>query len=85
MHDLQQQPAVDLLVVGSGPSGLAVAERVAAAGLSVCVVDLDPYAPMIPNYGVWVDEMRAMGLEECLEVVWPRAKVWLDSTPGGER
>jgi hypothetical protein len=54
-------------------------------GFSVCVIDLDPYAPMIPNYGVWVDEMVAMGLEECLEVVWPQAKVWLDNGPQGER
>nr|ANY98896.1 chloroplast lycopene beta-cyclase [Dunaliella salina]QIW94443.1 carotene synthesis related protein [Dunaliella salina] len=84
-HDLQSQPTADLLVVGSGPSGLAVAERVAAGGFSVCVIDLDPYAPMIPNYGVWVDEMQAMGLEECLEVVWPQAKVWLDNDKSGER
>ncbi|KAF5830051.1 chloroplast lycopene beta-cyclase [Dunaliella salina] len=84
-HDLQRQPAADLLVVGSGPSGLAVAERVAAGGFSVCVIDLDPYAPMIPNYGCWVDEMQAMGLEECLEVVWPKAKVWLDNDKSGER
>jgi hypothetical protein len=35
--------------------------------------------------GVWVDEFQAMGLEECLEVVWPKAKVWLDSGELGEK
>ena len=44
------------------------------AGFSVCVVDPEPLAPWINNYGVWVDEFQAMGLEDCLHVVWPKAK-----------
>ena len=38
----------------------------------------------INNYGVWVDEFQAMGLEDCLHVVWPKAKVWLDDADLGE-
>ena len=38
----------------------------------------------INNYGVWVDEFQAMGLEDCLHVVWPKAKVWLDDKELGE-
>ena len=51
----------------------------------MCVVDSDPMAPWINNYGVWVDEFTAMGLEDCLHVVWPKAKVWLDSKGLGEQ
>lgn len=84
-HDVKAQPYVDLIVAGGGPSGVAVAERVAAAGYSVCVVDPEPFGVWPNNYGVWVDEFQAMGLEDCLEVIWPKAKVWLDSDKHGEK
>lgn len=64
---------------------MAVAERVAAAGFTVCVVDPDPFAHWPNNYGVWVDEFQAMGLDDCLHVIWPKAKVWLDSEKLGEK
>ena len=84
-HDLSAHPAVDLVVAGAGPSGVVVAERVAAAGFSVCVIDQDPFAHWPNNYGVWVDEFSAMGLEDCVEVIWSKAKVWLNSDTLGER
>ncbi len=56
-----------------------------ATGFKVCVVDPDPLAAWPNNYGVWVDEFEAMGLDDCMEHVWPKAKVFLDSTPSGER
>jgi flavin-dependent dehydrogenase len=77
--------AVDLVVAGAGPAGLAVAERVARAGYRVCVVDPDPLGIWPNNYGVWVDEFQAMGLSDCLEVVWPKARVLLDSTAEGDK
>ncbi|GAX83195.1 hypothetical protein CEUSTIGMA_g10621.t1 [Chlamydomonas eustigma] len=84
-HDLESVPYVDLIVAGAGPSGVVVAERVAQAGYSVCVIDVDPMAKWINNYGVWVDEFQAMGLEDCLHIVWPKAKVWLDNHGLGEQ
>jgi len=75
----------DLAVAGAGPAGLAVAARVSAAGFSVCVVDPDPLAAWPNNYGVWVDEFEAMGLEDCLEVTWPQARVYLDSGASDEK
>ena len=54
-------------------------------GFRVCVVDPEPLAAWPNNYGVWVDEFEAMGLGDCLEHVWQQAKVYLDSTPTGER
>ena len=85
VHDLARQPFVDLVVAGAGPAGVAVAYRVAEAGFSVCVVDPEPYSHWPNNYGVWVDEFQAMGLEDCLHVTWPKAKVWLNSEADGEK
>ena len=76
---------VHLAVVGAGPSGLSVAERVAAAGFKVCIIDPAPLAPWTNNYGVWKDEFDAMGLEDCLSTVWQQAHVFLDSTVGGKK
>lgn len=84
-HDPKKQPHVDLVIAGAGPSGLAVGERVARAGFSVCIIDPAPLGIWPANYGVWVDEFEAMGLGDCLEVVWPKAKVWLDSENLGEK
>jgi hypothetical protein len=84
-HDEEKDPYVDLIIAGAGPSGVAVAERVAKAGFKVCVIDPNPLGTWPNNYGVWVDEFAAMGLEDCLEVVWPKAKVWLDNNKEGER
>lgn len=73
------------MVAGAGPSGLAVAERVARAGFKVCIIDPQPLGIWPNNYGVWVDEFQAMGLDDCLEVVWPKARVWLDSDKHGAK
>lgn len=48
-------------------------------GYRVAIVDPQPLGIWPNNYGVWVDEFQAMGLEDCLEVIWPKAKVWLDN------
>lgn len=45
----------------------------------VCIIDPAPLGIWPNNYGVWVDEFKAMGLGDCLEVIWPKAKVFLDS------
>lgn len=82
---LSGSAAVLQVVAGAGPSGIAVAERVAKAGYRVCVVDPAPRAHWPNNYGVWVDEFDAMGLGDCLEIVWPQAKVHLDSRKEDER
>ena len=84
-HDLAAAPRVDLIVAGAGPSGLAVASRVAEAGFKVAVIDPEPLGVWPNNYGAWVDEFEAMGLQDCLEVVWPKAKVWLDGDRRGEK
>jgi len=55
------------------------------SGFRVAIVDPAPLAPWPNNYGVWVDEFEAMGLEGYLDTVWPRAAVRLTDGPAGER
>lgn len=69
----------DLVIAGAGPSGLSVGSRVAAAGYRVCIVDPNPLSLWPNNYGVWVDEFEAMGLEDCLQKVWSKSEVYLEN------
>jgi len=76
--DAVKRKAVDLLVVGAGPAGLAVAQRVSQAGVNVCVVDPAPQSVWPNNYGVWVDEFEDLDLLDCLDYTWASAVVYLD-------
>ncbi|EPS69984.1 lycopene beta-cyclase, partial [Genlisea aurea] len=80
MYDPSQRRAVDLAVVGGGPAGLAVAQQVSEAGLSVCSIDPSPMLIWPNNYGVWVDEFEAMDLLDCLDTTWSGAQVFIDDT-----
>ena len=72
--------AVDALVVGAGPAGLAVAAELAKRGLDVGLVA--PDTPFVNNYGVWLDEFDELGLRDCLLHEYDDALVWFnDSDP----
>ncbi|XP_010558132.1 PREDICTED: lycopene beta cyclase, chloroplastic-like [Tarenaya hassleriana] len=78
LYDPCKSQAVDLAVVGGGPAGLAVAQQVSEAGLSVCSIDPSPRLIWPNNYGVWVDEFEAMDLLDCLDTTWSGAVVYVD-------
>lgn len=78
MYDHSKSQVVDLAVVGGGPAGLAVAQQVSEAGLSVCSIDPSPRLIWPNNYGVWVDEFEAMDLLDCLDTTWSGAVVYID-------
>lgn len=78
MYDPSNGLVVDLAVVGGGPAGLAVAQQVSEAGLSVCSIDPSPKLIWPNNYGVWVDEFEAMDLLDCLDATWSGAVVFID-------
>ncbi len=67
-------PDADVLIVGSGPAGLAAAAHLGETGLRV--VGVSPDAVMDsstgwPNtYGVWVDEVAPLGYAPFLAHVW---------------
>lgn len=78
MYDTSKGLVLDLAVVGGGPAGLAVAQQVSEAGLSVCSIDPFPKLIWPNNYGVWVDEFEAMDLLDCLDTCWSGAVVYID-------
>ncbi|CAK9177128.1 unnamed protein product [Ilex paraguariensis] len=67
---------LDLVVIGCGPAGLALAAESAKLGLNVGLIG--PDLPFTNNYGVWEDEFKDLGLERCIEHVWPDTIVYLD-------
>lgn len=78
MYDSSKPQVMDLVVVGGGPAGLAVAQQVSAAGLSVCSIDPSPRLLWPNNYGVWVDEFEAMDLLDCIDTTWSSAVVFIN-------
>jgi len=69
---------IEVVVVGAGPAGLAVASRVSSFGYKVVLVDPDPLSRWPNNYGVWCDELEPLGLADCFETIWDKAVVYLD-------
>jgi len=63
-------PDADVLVVGAGPAGLALAASLGEAGLRVVGVAPDLRAPWPNTYSVWVDEVAPLGYEPFLAHVW---------------
>ena len=47
----------DVLVVGGGPVGRALAAECATGGLATTLVDPTPHAPWRATYGAWLDEL----------------------------
>jgi lycopene beta-cyclase len=50
---------IDVLVVGGGPAGRALAAECGSRGLATTLVDPAPDAPWRATYGAWLDELPA--------------------------
>jgi len=70
-----KEEAYDLLIVGCGPAGLYTSTKASERGLRVCLCDPRPLLGWRNNYGVWCDEFKALGFEDCYRASWPRAQV----------
>eukprot|EP01018_Ginkgo_biloba_P014804 Gb_24861 [translate_table: standard] len=77
-YDSSKRLCVELAVVGCGPAGLAVAQQVSEAGISVVCIDPSPQTIWPNNYGVWVDEFEALDLLDCLDTIWTNTTVHFD-------
>lgn len=68
---------LDVLIIGAGPAGLALAAALADQGLRVAV--LAPGAPDTPwtnHYGIWAGELDALGLGGLLGHRWSNCVVY---------
>ena len=62
---------VDVLVLGGGPAALCIASELNQRGVAVEGVAPEPVDAPWPNtYGIWADELKALGLEHLLEYRW---------------
>ena len=68
----------DIAIIGAGPAGLAAAAACAKKGLDVTVFSPDEH-PAWPNqYAAWVDEVRALDLDQTLAQTWSSVAVWTE-------
>ncbi|MEA5416339.1 lycopene beta cyclase [Synechococcus sp. BA-132 BA5] len=70
-HHRTGEMARDVLVLGGGPAALCIAAALAAEGLQVALLaPQDPRTPWANTYGIWGDEVDALGLGHLLEHRW---------------
>ncbi|ANY09004.1 lycopene cyclase family protein [Pseudonocardia sp. HH130630-07] len=76
-------PDVDVLVLGAGPAGRALAGACATRGLRTGLADPDPDRPWTATYCAWPEELPP-GLPESAVAARPTARAVLPG-PGGQR
>ncbi|KAM7276726.1 hypothetical protein ACFE04_018592 [Oxalis oulophora] len=77
-YNRSAQSLFDVIIIGTGPAGLRLAEQVSRRGIDVCCVDPSPLSVWPNNYGTWVDEFEALGLEDCFDFTWHRSAIYID-------
>ena len=72
----------DVLVVGAGPAALSIASELGTRGVSVAAIaPQDPTAPWPNTYGIWSEEVDALGLGHLLSHRWGNTVSYFG--PGG--
>jgi len=80
------QRQADVIVVGAGPAGLALAAELASLGVNVTGLAPHPPDHPLPNtYGIWVDELLPLGLDHLLAHRWPRCVTYFHAADGRAR
>ncbi len=72
----------DVLVIGSGPAGLSLATALAQRGLTVEGLSvIAPQTPWPNTYGIWTDELEALGMSEFLAHRWQNTVAYMGKGP----
>ena len=75
----------DVAVVGGGPAALCIAAALAKQQLQVTLVaPNDPAAPWPNTYGIWGEEVDALGLSALLEHRWSNTVSYFGSGDGDD-
>jgi lycopene cyclase-like protein len=73
----------DVLVVGAGPAALSIAAELGALAIDVAALaPLDPADPWTNTYGIWTEEVDALGLGHLLSHRWSQTVSYFG--PGGK-
>jgi lycopene beta-cyclase len=65
------QATSDILIIGAGPMGMALAAAMSQQGLRVAgLAPMPADTPWVNTYGVWVDQIAPLGLAEMLSHRW---------------
>ncbi|WP_185466984.1 MULTISPECIES: lycopene beta cyclase [unclassified Synechococcus] len=74
--------AADVLVLGAGPAGLAIASELVPLGLKVVGLAADdPASPWQNTYGIWADELDQLNLSHLLEHRWSNCVSYFGAEP----
>ncbi len=69
---------MDVLVIGTGPGGLAIASALGQENLNVAVLSAnDPSEPWPYTYGIWGEEVDELGFENLLNHRWSKTVSYL--------
>lgn len=68
--------SADVVIVGGGPAGRALATRCIARQLTVVVVDPHPHRVWTPTYSAWADELPSWLPDEVIASRIERPSVW---------
>ena len=71
--------SMDVLVIGAGPGGLAIAAALGQENLSVGVLTANNYDEPWPyTYGIWGEEVDELGFEDLLKHRWSKTVSYLE-------